>query len=112
MISGSMAAKQTRGFKSLLHRIDHFTAHGKGLGMPTEEDYESFADQFLGQPCPKGVRQFTRSWNGDVVRYDENVDVFGILDCNGFIKTCYRPDPSFHGEKSNLDYYLAEEANS
>jgi hypothetical protein len=22
------------------------------------------------------------------------------------------PDPSFHGEKSNLDYYLAEEANS
>src|ERR1039457_3889906 len=71
MISGSMAAKQTRGFKSLLHRIDHFTAHGKGLGMPTEEDYESFADQFLGQPCPKGVRQFTRSWNGDVVRYDE-----------------------------------------
>jgi hypothetical protein len=44
--------------------------------------------------------------------YDEVMDVFGILDCDRFIKTCYRPDPVYHGEASNLEYYLSEEAKT
>ena len=53
-----------------------------------------------------------RPWNGDLVRYDEATDVFAILDSVRFIKTCYRPDPLFHGEASNLEYYLEEEAKA
>jgi hypothetical protein len=56
------------------------------------------------------MREFIMPWNGDLVRYDEVADVFGILSSDGFIKTCYRRDPLFHGEASNLDYYLHEEA--
>ena len=72
----------------------------------TEEDYETFADHFLRNPCPASAQQFVRSWNGDLVRYDEAADVFAILRRDRFIKTCYRPDPMFHGQSSNLHYYL------
>jgi hypothetical protein len=58
------------------------------------------------------MREFIRPWNGDLVRYDEVADVFAILGSDGFIKTCYRPDPLFHGTASNLDYYLQEEAKA
>jgi pyocin large subunit-like protein len=105
-----MPTRQTRGFRSILHRSDHFTAHGKRLGIATEEEYEEFADRFLGTPCPATARQFTRVWNGDLVRYDEVSDVFGVLGADRFIRTCYRPDPRYHGEASNLQYYLSEEA--
>lgn len=107
-----MPCQDTRGFLSLLHRSDHFQNHGTRLGTATEEEYETFADQFLCEPCPPSARQFVRAWNGDLVRYDEDVDVFAVLRSDGFIKTCYRPDPAFHGEQTNLDYYLGEEARA
>jgi len=93
----------------LVHRADHFQNHGERLGLLTEDEYETFADAFLGEPAPPSARQFVRPWNGDLVRYDEGVDVFGVLRNDGFIKTCYRPDPAFHGQRTNLDYYLSEE---
>jgi pyocin large subunit-like protein len=105
-----MPVQYTRGFRSLLHREDHFKVHGARLGIAAAEYYEEFADEFLGTPCPVTALQFIRPWNGDLVRYDESVDVFGILASDRFIKTCYRPDPLVHGEASNLDYYLEEEA--
>jgi filamentous hemagglutinin len=80
--------------------------------MFSEEDYEALADEFLGTPPLLTAREFTRPWNGDLVRYDEASEVFAILDCDGFIKTCYRPDPMIHGEPTNLAYYLAEEGKS
>jgi hypothetical protein len=107
-----MPTRHTRGFRSVVHRSDHFGNHGERLGIIVEEEYEEFADIFLGTPCPATARQFTRPWNGDLVRYDEVMDVFGILDCDRFIKTCYRPDPVYHGEASNLEYYLSEEAKT
>lgn len=107
-----MPYSHTRGFLSLLHRADHFQNHGTRLGIATEEEYETFADEFLRNPCPASARQFVRSWNGDLVRYDEGVDVFAVLRNDGFIKTCYRPDPVFHGEQTNLNYYLSQEATA
>jgi filamentous hemagglutinin len=107
-----MACRHTRGFLSLLHLSDHFQNHGARLGLATEEEYETFADAFLRDVCPLAARQFVRPWNGDLVRYDEDLDVFAILRNDGIIKTCYRPDPAFHGERTNLDYYLSEEAKA
>ena len=105
-----MPCQHTRSFISLLHRADHFQAHGTRLGMSTEEDYETFADEFLRDPCPASALQFVRSRNEDLVRYDEAADVFAILRKDRFIKTCYRPNPQIHGEPTNLDYYLSEAA--
>lgn len=105
-----MPLRHTRGFRSALHRSDHFQVHGVGLGLIGEDDYEAFADWFLRQPRPAGVEEFIRQRNGDLVRYDEAGNVFAILARDRFIKTCYRPDPSVHGERTNLDYYLKEKA--
>jgi pyocin large subunit-like protein len=106
-----MPVQYTRGFRSFLRRSDHFGDHGKRLGVATEQEYETLADTMFG-PISPTIRQFTRSWNGDLVRYDEVKDVFAIKDGDGFLKTCYRPDPFFHGEATNLDYYLSEEAKA
>jgi len=103
-----MPCHHTRGFISVLHRADHFQDHGARLGITTEEEYETLADEFLRHPCPASARQFVRSRNGDLVRYDEAADVFAVLRKDGFIKTCYRPDPLYHGFPTNLDYYLNE----
>jgi hypothetical protein len=111
-ISGNMPVQHTRGFRSVLHRSDHFSAHGQRLGVLTEEEYEILADNFLGPLISSTTRQHKRSWNGDLVRYDEVADVFAVLDRDGFIKTCYRPDPQVHGAPTNLDYYLDEEENA
>lgn len=78
----------------------------------TEEAYETFADEFLQHPCPSSAQQFVRSRNGDLVRYDQTADVFAILRKDRFIKTCFRPDPLFHGQPTNLDYYLSEAVNA
>jgi filamentous hemagglutinin len=90
-------------------RSDHFFNHGARLGVVSEDEYESLADQFLGSPRRDTTHQFTRSWNGDIVRYDEVDDVFGVLSSDRFNRTFYRPDPAIHGESTNLDYYLCEE---
>jgi len=79
------------------------------LGIGDEEAYEAFADSFLGQPRRAGLLEFTRPWNGDLVRYDEVADVFAMLGKDRFIKTCYRPDPSIHGEATNLEYFFSED---
>ena len=80
------------------------------LGMATERDYEEFADSFLTPVRGPDALQFIRPWNGDLGRYDVRKDVFAIRDKDGFIKTCYRPDPLVHLHPTNLDYYLGEEA--
>jgi filamentous hemagglutinin len=103
-----MQCLHTRGFLSPLHRSDHFKNHSVRLGILTEEEYEIFADEFLRSPCPTSALEFIRRWNGDLVRYDDVADVFAVLRKDRFIKTCYRPDPAFHGELTNLDYYFSE----
>lgn len=107
-----MPCVHTRGFVSLLHKSDHFQNHGARLGIMTEEDYETFADEFLRDTCPASALQFVRGWNSDLVRYDDAADVFAVLRKDGFIKTCYRPDAVFHGKSTNLEYYLSEKAET
>jgi hypothetical protein len=53
-----MPVQYTRGFRSRLHRSDHFTAHGARLGLTAEEEYEALADSILVQsilPCERAT---------------------------------------------------------
>jgi len=106
-----MALEHTRGFRTALHRHDHFTSHKSRLRVSTADEYETIADLLLGNPCPASALEFTRSRNGDLVRYDPVQDVFAVLSRDGFIKTRDRPDPAFHQLATNMDYYRREEAN-
>ena len=108
--------KRTLGFASRIHRADHFQRHRRRLGIPPgllyEVIYEKMADVFIGNPLGPRSDEFSRRWNGDVVRYDKKADVFAIKTTRAVIKTYYRPDPAVHGLPTNWDYYLSEKAKA
>lgn len=65
------------------------------------------ADGFLTGPRGPNTLQRKRP-NGDIVRYDQSTDAFGVVSSNGTVRTYYVPDPAVHGYPSNLDYFNAQ----
>lgn len=83
---------KTKGFESVSQLREHFTEHGDDLGASNAEAYERLADEFLGGEKPSDVSECTRTC-GHIIRYDPNTDIFGILDRDGIIRTCFKPIP-------------------
>jgi hypothetical protein len=84
---------------------DHFGRHGGDFGAKTASEYQSKADRFLTGQRGQGVLEKARPRSGDVVRYNPATEEFGVVSKDGVIKTYYKPDPSVHGEPTNLDYF-------
>ncbi len=78
------------------------------FGVATEEEYELLADTFLGAPLEQGAIECTRVSNGDIIRYNRMTDEFGVCSADGFIKTYFKPDPAFHRQPTNPDYFRKE----
>jgi pyocin large subunit-like protein len=97
----------TRGFRDPGYLADHFLRHGIDVGATNETEYELLADSFLGAPLAPGVQEGFRR-NGDILRYNIITEEFGVLSRDGFIKTYYKPNPSIHGEATNLQYFQKE----
>jgi hypothetical protein len=112
----SFGGQHTHGFKSRLHRADHFKKHRQKLRIPDgalyERVYERIADRFLGRPLSASSQEFIRPWNNDLVRYDAKHEVVGILDSSVYIKTYFRPHPADHGFASNMSYFNSEKAKT
>lgn len=83
---------------------DHFDQHGDDFGATTSEEYEARADMFLGGPKEPATYECTRK-NGDVLRFDIYTEEFGVLRKDGVILSYYIPDPLWHRQPSNLDYF-------
>ncbi|MGH9892377.1 MAG: hypothetical protein ACREA0_10410 [bacterium] len=97
----------TKGFETPEDLTDHFIRHPE-FGVATELEYLELADTFLGGPLdPVTTRQCMRS-NGDLLRYNEATEEFGVLRRDGIIKTYFRPDPAEHSQGSNLTYFFSE----
>ena len=62
--------------------------------------------KFLRNP-PQGTLTGIRS-NGDVVRYDPEMNMFGVMDVCGAPRTFFKPDPAISGYPTNLDYFNAQ----
>ena len=111
-----LTTHHTRGFKSRLHRADHFKKHRQRLRLPEgelyERIYERIADGFLGRPLNPTSQEFVRPWNNDLFRYDIKHDVVGLMDRNIYIKTYFRPHPSEHGFATNRAYFDSERAKT
>ena len=84
--------------------VEHFDAHKKDFGVKTPAEYEELARRFLTGPKPEGVLQKTRA-NGDVVRYRQATEEYGVITNSGIIRTYFKPDPAIHGFATNLDYF-------
>ena len=46
--------------------------------------------------------------NGDILRYNTHTGEFAVGTADGTIKTLFRPAPSKHGYKTNLEYFNAQ----
>jgi len=117
-------ALQTNGFVNRRQRDRKFSKHGSEFGASNPEEYERMADGFLGGPAPTGVLEGYRP-EGDVLRYDPNTGMFGILDRGRTIRSFYKPVPCSsihdpilrriaidsgmcHGHPDNLSYFQSE----
>jgi filamentous hemagglutinin len=87
--------------------LDHFERHGADFGAISPSEYGRMASDFLRQSNSEFVLEKMRA-NGDIVRYSPSTEEFGILSKDGVIRTYYKPDPSVHGLKTNLDYFNAQ----
>lgn len=96
-----------KGWSSVDNAFQHWKKHGTEFPeFKNAKQYAEGAKDFLHSP-PVGTLSKVRS-NGDVVRYNQSTNTFGIMDANGVPRTMYRPDAAKHGYPSNLDYFNAQ----
>jgi pyocin large subunit-like protein len=105
---GGTVPSQNRGFDpQLLTR--HFDEHGGEFTPPftNENEYEQAAINFMNEPLSSGVYQGVRT-NGDILRFNEATNAFGIMRADGLIRTYFIPDPTIHSMPTNWDYVLSQ----
>jgi hypothetical protein len=83
---------QTKGFVNTRQRNRKFSKHGADFRASNAEEYERFADMFLGGNAPFGIQECARP-QGDRVRYDPKTEAYGVLDASEVIRTYYKPIP-------------------
>lgn len=87
---------------------DHTLRHGPALGLKTD-DYEGYArkaqEWIAGAKNSPSVEAYVEISTGKTKYYDETSNMFGVKNPDGSIATVYKPDPSIHGHKTNLDYW-------
>ncbi len=85
----------------------HWKKHGSEFPeFKNAKQYVEATKSFMNSP-PKGSLTRTRS-NGDVLRYHEKSNTFGIMTKDGTPRTMFKPDPSQHGYRTNLEYFNAQ----
>jgi RHS repeat-associated protein len=97
----------TKNLSAPENAFRHFGDHGADFPrLNNSVEYVADAQSFLRHP-PPGTRTIIRT-NGDIVRYNEVLDVFGVMDAGGAPRTYFVPDPAVHGYATNLDYFLSQ----
>jgi hypothetical protein len=86
----------------------HFKKHGADFGAKSVAEYEKMASDFMTKPKPQGVLEKVRPSDGALVRYNPKAEEFGILGNSGVMRTYYKPSPSAHKYKTNLEYFNAQ----
>ncbi len=70
------------------------------------KQYVEAAHSFVSNP-PQGILTKVRS-NGETVYYNPSTNTFAVKRVDGVPRTMFKPDPSDHGYKTNLDYFNAQ----
>ena len=57
---------------------------------------------------PTGTLTLVHPSDGDLVRYNLVLDVFGVMTRQGTVKTYFRPNPNMHDYSNNLEYFYGQ----
>lgn len=97
---------------------EHFDKHGQDFDAATPEEYERFADAFIGrQPVVPPLHECFRS-NGVRCIYDTQTEEYAVVDPSGIVVTYFRPfaagrlpenqrPDGSHGYQTNWQYFRA-----
>jgi pyocin large subunit-like protein len=95
--------QHTNGYESYEDFIYHYNEHASELDLHSWLDFARWTDLFCGGPKDKDTLECTRRRDGATLRYNHRLNVFGVLRADGYIGTCYCPDPddgrSYFNEK-------------
>ena len=97
-----------QGFASQRWLDRHFVDHGHEFTPPfiNAADYEQAAVDFMQGLMGPNIYQGVRS-NGDIIRFNEVTNEFGIARSDGVIRTYYISDPA-RNFMSNWEYVLRQ----
>ncbi len=92
---------------SVQNAYRHWRKHARDFPeIINAKQYIERAKSFINSP-PKGTLRKIRE-NGEIVLYHPETNVFGIYQKNGIPKTFYKPNPSVHPYRTNLEYFYAQ----
>ncbi|MDO5065968.1 MAG: hypothetical protein Q4D96_01645, partial [Propionibacteriaceae bacterium] len=84
--------------------LAHFNKHRADFPhLRNAMEYVAEAQAFVRTP-PPGTLSKIRP-NGDIIRYSQQSDLFGVANSSGAPRTYFKPSPSVHNHPTNLDYF-------
>lgn len=95
----------TRGFSTPLLLRRHARNHQAEVNAADEAHYLALADAFCGGPLGATIEECTRRSDGAIIRWDPVTDEYGILTADGFIKSYFVQDRTWHPAVSNRAYF-------
>ncbi|QNW97211.1 hypothetical protein IC797_12790 [Acinetobacter seifertii] len=97
----------TRVRTNVQNAFKHWKDHGKEFPeLLNSKQYVEATRKFLRDP-PPGTLTKVRP-NGDILRYHEASNTFGVMTKYGVPKTMFKPDVKQHGHRTNLEYFNAQ----
>ena len=96
-------AECASGFANNNTLESHYTDHGSDFGAKSAVEYQNLAKSFMNNNN-SNILSKTRA-NGDIVKFNNSTNEFGVMTSQGIIRTYYKPNPAIHGETTNLDYF-------
>ncbi len=88
---------------------DHFGRHGGDFGAAykSAEEYAQGASDFLKRSQAEGLPTKVAD-DGTIRIYEPSTNTFASYNPDGTTKTFFKPDPSKHGYRTNMDYWKAQ----
>ncbi|GME30529.1 MULTISPECIES: VENN motif pre-toxin domain-containing protein [unclassified Pantoea] len=98
---------ETKKKEPVSNAYGHWDKHKQEFPeLQNSKQYVEATHSFVNNP-PPGTLSKVRS-NGETVFYNPKTNTFAVKTADGVPKTMFRPDPSDHGFKTNLDYFNAQ----
>lgn len=107
----------TNGFANARELLRHYADHAADSGAKSAAEYEMLADRFLGRSLKAEVLECRRR-RGDIIRFNQVTDEYGVLSKEKVIRTYFKPVPRVtltgtitrkcHNHATNLAYFQAE----
>lgn len=100
----------TLGFRNSMTLGMHYYKHRHEFNPPpaNQQEYEEWADRFLGGPLDATTSECERLSDHAIIRYSGITEEFGILESTRFIKTYFIAKIANHKFANNREYYEEE----